>query len=470
MSGPCVGCELGGGIEERDRAPGTAASSPGRAQARSARGDVHRHRQRLASHQQQPARMVRSAAAKAPGPLLVRVRSRRVRAARSPRRRVRAHRRAHRAPPPRVPRPARVRRTPRHRTPPTAARHRRGPSARPAVRGPSASRSALGTVRSARRSRQGTHIEGARTGQREAHEHRRCRCQGQRRERQGAQRPRRFPLARRHRGATAHARDGPPAPERHHHVERVAREQAHRSRTHRPAPRVRITHGYRVSTSEMTASYGAPPVRSNVSSVMCRVPSRCIGTGLFPLIPSPSPAPPLDSVRPLRGEARRYRERGQASPPGRRRQHTARYAEARRRVGMGRDVWQRVEEPRRRTWGETTRGEADQPCVVTACARLAPGRALRARSVCGRRNAHSWGRVRQGAAGWPRAVAHPRLPQFRTCPIRAPAGADRGAELRSQPGFPAGPTSRRPAGWRRTGSALTQCVQVPPPPMAFVLA
>ena len=72
VSGPRVGCELGGGVDERDRARHRRVLVRA-GQARSARGDVHRHRQRLASHQQQPARMVRSAASKPPGPLLARV-------------------------------------------------------------------------------------------------------------------------------------------------------------------------------------------------------------------------------------------------------------------------------------------------------------------------------------------------------------------------------------------------------------
>ena len=86
---------------------------------------------------------------------------------------------------------------------------------------------------------------------------------------------------------------------------------------------------------------------------------------------------------------RRVAPRARASPRLLDGEGSTRHGTQRRVDGSGRDVWQRVEEPRRRTWGETTRGEADQPRLVTACARSAPGRALRARSVCGLRSSHS---------------------------------------------------------------------------------
>ena len=47
------------------------------------------------------------------------------------------------------------------------------------------------------------------------------------------------------------------------------------------------------------------------------------------------------------------------------------------------------------------------------------------------------------AAGWPRVVAHPRLPQIRTCPTRASGSSNRGIATRSarthEPPFPTAP-------------------------------
>ncbi len=34
--------------------------------------------------------------------------------------------------------------------------------------------------------------------------------------------------------------------------------------------------------------------------------------------------------------------------------------------------------------------------------------------------------LKTGGAGWPRVVAHPRLPHIRTCPTRASASSNRG--------------------------------------------
>ena len=48
-----------------------------------------------------------------------------------------------------------------------------------------------------------------------------------------------------------------------------------------------------------------------------------------------------------------------------------------------------------------------------------------------------------GRAGWPRVVAHPRLPQIRTCPTRASGSSNRGIATRSarthEPPFPTAP-------------------------------